>query len=121
MSEVLGLQPFVPSKEFGRSKAFYEAIGFLATYEDSKIAIMKMGDFSFILQDFYVEDFAANCMVQLLVSNVDEWWVSRDIAARAAEFAVREPVAPSIQPWGLRVGFIFDPCGVLWHVTQASP
>ncbi len=25
----------------------------------------------------------------------------------------------ALQPWGLKVGFVFDPSGVLWHVAEA--
>jgi uncharacterized glyoxalase superfamily protein PhnB len=23
-----------------------------------------------------------------------------------------------MQPWGLRVAYLTDPCGVLWHIAQ---
>jgi hypothetical protein len=26
--------------------------------------------------------------------------------------------APAMQSWGLRVGYVHDPSGVLWHVAQ---
>jgi uncharacterized glyoxalase superfamily protein PhnB len=26
-----------------------------------------------------------------------------------------------MQPWGLRVAYLFDPAGLLWHVAQRRP
>jgi uncharacterized glyoxalase superfamily protein PhnB len=25
---------------------------------------------------------------------------------------------PALQPWGLRVGYLVDPSGVLWHLAE---
>lgn len=35
-----------------------------------------------------------------------------------SEFSVNAPRAPAMQNWGMKVGFIFDPSGVLWHVAE---
>lgn len=75
MDEILGLRPFVPAKNFEMSKRFCHVLGFVPTHEDENISILKLGSFSFsfsfILQNFYVKEFADNCMVQLLVLDVD--------------------------------------------------
>jgi uncharacterized glyoxalase superfamily protein PhnB len=26
-----------------------------------------------------------------------------------------------MQPWGLRVAYVIDPAGVLWHIAQRRP
>jgi uncharacterized glyoxalase superfamily protein PhnB len=26
-----------------------------------------------------------------------------------------------VQPWGLKVAYVFDPAGVLWHVAERRP
>ena len=116
--QILGLRPFVPARDFGLSKRFYQALGFVAAYEDEKIAVLKLGNVSFILQDFYVKEFADNCMVQLLVGDVDAWWRSLDGAKLVSDFGVNPPRAPAMRSWGMKVGFIFDPSGVLWHVAE---
>ena len=36
----------------------------------------------------------------------------------AARFGVQAPKAPAMQPWGLRVAYVVDPSGVLWHFAQ---
>ena len=55
-------------------------------------------------------------MQQLFVHHVDEWWTRTD--GLTDRFGVRPPVAPEDKPWGLRVGMLFDPSGVLWQVSQ---
>ena len=118
MDSVLAIRPFVPAQDFSLSKRYYAALGFTLTHEDADVAILKAGSFSFILQNYYVKEFAENCMVQLLVRDVDAWWGAMDPGKLLAEFAVKEPRAPAMQPWGLKVGFVFDPSGVLWHVAE---
>jgi hypothetical protein len=119
METVLALRPFVPARDFAQSKKFYRALGFSLTHEDSQIAILKLESFSFILQNYYVKEFAENCMVQLLVRDVDACWARVDGEALVAEFAVKLPRPPAIQSWGMKVGFLFDPSDVLWHVAEA--
>lgn len=118
MEPILALRPFVPAKDFALSKRFYTALGFALTLEDGKIASFKLGGFSFILQDYYVKEFAENCMIQLLVRDADAWWRRVDAEALVADFAVKPPRPPAMQPWGMKVGFLFDPSGVLWHIAE---
>jgi len=120
MGEVVALRPFVPAKDFEISKRFYRALDFSPTHEDASISIFEQGGFSFILQNFYVKELADNFMVQLVVADVDTWWRRLVISRLEADFAVRPPRPPVIQSWGLKVGFLFDPSGVLWHVAQAA-
>jgi uncharacterized glyoxalase superfamily protein PhnB len=117
---ILALRPFVPARDFAASRAFYEAVGFKATHSDSDIAMLKQGSFSFILQNYYAKEWADNTMVQLLVRDADRWWAAHiDGAKLVADFAVKPPRPPSMQPWGMKVGFLFDPAGVLWHIAEA--
>ena len=118
MDSVLALRPFVPAKDFDLSKRFYQALGFALTRDEDAIAMLKLGSFSFILQRFYAKEFAENCMVQLLVRDVDAWWGQAAPAEAAARFSAKAPRAPAVQSWGMKVGFVFDPSGVLWHVAE---
>jgi catechol 2,3-dioxygenase-like lactoylglutathione lyase family enzyme len=120
MEQELALRPFVPAKDFETSKRFYQALGFAVTLEDKPIAILKLGSFSFILQDFYNKEAAENQMVQLMVRNVDEWWQRVTPADWETEFGIKwPPRAPAMQPWGMKVGFLADPSGVLWHIVES--
>jgi uncharacterized glyoxalase superfamily protein PhnB len=119
MDQVPSLRPFVPARDFALPKRFYQALGFRLSHEGGEIALLKTGGFSFILQDFCNQELAENLMVQLMVRDADAWWRGVDAAALVQEFGVKPPRAPAVQPWGLKVGFPFDPSGVLWHVAEA--
>jgi uncharacterized glyoxalase superfamily protein PhnB len=120
MSQVLGLRPFVPARDFALSRRFYQELGFVASYADDQIALLDLDGSGFILQNFYLKEFADNCMIQLLVRDVDQWWRRVNAGELVAAFGVREPRAPALQSWGMRVGFLFDPSGVLWHVAESA-
>lgn len=111
------IRPFVPARDFELSRAFYEALGFRKLH-DGQVAIFEAGSGGFILQRYYQKDWAENCMMQLLVDDIDAWWKHIESLGLAGRFDVRPPKAPEMQPYGLRVAFVFDPCGVLWHVAQ---
>lgn len=113
------LRPFLPSNDYRLSQQFYEELGFSAKGVGGGVTLMTQGSCGFFLQDFYVKDLAENLMVQLLVSDVESWWRERDPTSLASKYGARAPTAPAMQPWGLKVGYVHDPCGVLWHVTEA--
>jgi len=108
---------FIPAKDFAVSKAFYEALGFQKRL-DSDVAIFAIGPTAFILQRFYEKEFAENFMMQLMVDDLDAWWAHIDSLDLPKTFAVPPPRPPAVQPWGLRVAYVVDPSGVLWHIAQ---
>jgi hypothetical protein len=110
-------RPYLPSKDFDLSKAFYEALGFTKVF-DGEVAIFTIGSTSFILQRYYQKDWAGNFMMQLVVDDLDGWWSHIDGLDLSARFGVPAPKAPALQPWGLTVTYVVDPAGVLWHVTD---
>jgi catechol 2,3-dioxygenase-like lactoylglutathione lyase family enzyme len=110
-------RPFLPTQDFDRSKRFYEALGF-AKVLDGEVAIFNAGSGGFILQRGYQKDWAENTMMQLMVDDLDAWWAHLQGLDLAARFGVQPPKPPAMQPWGLRVAYVYDPCGVLWHMSQ---
>ncbi|HEY6235368.1 MAG TPA: VOC family protein [Candidatus Elarobacter sp.] len=113
-------RPFLPAKDFDVSKAFYETLGFEKLL-DADVAIFRIGSSGFILQRHYQKDWAGNFMMQLMVDELDGWWAHIERLDLAATFDVQPPRAPAIQPWGLRIAYLFDPSGVLWHVSERRP
>lgn len=111
------LRPFLPAKDFAVSKRFYQALGF-QTLLDSEVAIFAVGTSSFILQNYFQKDWAENCMMQLMVADLDAWWAHIQGLDLAKAFGTSPPKPPQVQPWGLRIAYMVDPSGVLWHVTQ---
>ena len=85
---------------------------------DSDVAIFAVGAGAFILQRYYQKDWAENSMMQLMVDDLDAWWAHIERLDLPGGFGVRPPRPPALQPWGLRVAYLFDPAGVLWHVAQ---
>ncbi|ESQ80560.1 VOC family protein [Asticcacaulis sp. YBE204] len=114
-------RPFLPAKDFALSKAFYEALGFEKTL-DSQVAIFSCGGAGgFILQNYYVKDWAENFMMQLMVEDLDAWWAHIEGLDLVGRFGVPAPTPPKMQAWGLRLAYVYDPAGVLWHVAEARP
>jgi uncharacterized glyoxalase superfamily protein PhnB len=113
-------RPFLPAKDFELSKRFYEALGFEKLL-DADVAIFRMGQGVFLLQPYYQKDWAENFMLQLMVDDLDQWWAHIQSLDLPGRFGVAPPKAPAMQSWGLRIAYLFDPSGVLWHVAQRRP
>ncbi len=117
-SPVTDLKTFVPTKDAELSKKFYTDLGFTINWSNEQIAELQIGAFRFLLQTFYVAEHAGNFMMSLAVEDAGAWWehIQRE------EFTKKYPgimcKAPVMQPWGLRVLYLSDPTGVLWHITD---
>jgi hypothetical protein len=99
-----------------RNLGFYIELGFQPRQLTERLVEMQLGMFSFILQDYYVREWADNFMVHVTVSDVGLWWdhiVSLDVPAR---YGVKIQ-APQWQGWAVVAGVI-DPSGVLWRFAE---
>jgi catechol 2,3-dioxygenase-like lactoylglutathione lyase family enzyme len=110
------VRPFLPAKDFELSKRFYEALGFEKRL-DADVAVFRVGRGEFLLQAYYQKDWADNFMMQLMVDDLDAWWSLIQALDLPGRFGVTPPKAPALQPWGLRIAYVVDPSGVLWHVA----
>ncbi len=117
---IKSLRTFLPAKDFGVSQAFYRDLGFQATPLGPGLVAMRYGACAFLLQNYFVQDWAENTMMHALVEDLAMWW--SDIAALdlASRYNVQEPRPPKLEPWGLTVAYVFDPSGVLWHFAEES-
>ena len=111
-------RPFVPAKDLELSKRFYFRLGFEIVLDADDVAIFRIGTSSFLLTRF---DHAEHFMMQLMVDDLDAWWARIVALQLKTEFGVSEPRPPRMQLWGLRVAYLVDPSGVLWHVAQRRP
>jgi len=118
-SPVIDMKAFVPAKDQALSKAFYTDLGFTINWSNEGIAELQMGSFRFLLQKFYVAEHAGNFMMSLSVENADAWWehIQRRELTKKYPGIMCKP--PEIQPWGLRVLYLSDPTGVLWHIAES--
>ena len=117
-SPVIDLKTFVPAQDPELSKKFYTDLGFTINWSNEQIAELQIGSFRFLLQTFYVAEHAGNFMMSLQVEDADAWWEH----IQRQEFTKKYPDimcrAPAMQPWGIRVLYLSDPSGVLWHITD---
>ena len=111
-------RPFVPAKDLELSKRFYTKLGFEIVLDADDVAIFRIGPSSFLLTR---SDHAEHFMMQLMVDDLDAWWARIESLNLKSEFGVPDPRPPKMQPWGLRIAYVVDPSGVLWHVAQRRP
>jgi len=81
VSSVRALRPAVPAKDYAESQRFYEAIRFEAR---------ALGP----------------TLTEMSVENVDAWWAHIEALGLEKTFKVRAPIAPRLEPWGLRVTYL---------------
>jgi hypothetical protein len=108
---------FLPSEDFEVSRAFYVALGFTLVL-DGDVAIFATGESDIILTRFFQKEYAENFMMQILVDDLNAWWARITSLNLPERFGVPAPKQPAMQPWGLRVAYVVDPCGVLWHFAE---
>jgi uncharacterized glyoxalase superfamily protein PhnB len=117
-SPVVDMKAFVPAKDLALSKAFYTDLEFALNWSNDEIAELQIGSFRFLLQKFYVAEHAGNFMMSLQVEDADAWWehIQRQDFTKKYPGIMCRP--PAMQPWGIRVLYLSDPTGVLWHITD---
>lgn len=117
-SPVLDLKAFVPAREFELSRQFYTDLGFSINFSNEEIAELQIGSYRFLLQKFYVAEHAGNFMMSLQVEDADAWWIYIQRQKLAEKYPGMMCRPPALQPWGIRVLYLSDPSGVLWHITD---
>jgi hypothetical protein len=115
---VTAMRPMLPARDFEVSRRFYTELGFQPRPLTDRLVEMQLGVFSFILQAYYVREWADNFVVHLTVSDVGVWWdhiVSLDLPSR---YGVKTK-APQSEGWAI-VASTTDPSGVLWRFAETS-
>ena len=117
-SPVIDLKAFVPARDYTLSKQFYLDLGFTINFSGEEIAELQIGSFRFLLQPFYVKEHSENFMMSLNVADADAWWRHIERIGLKDKYPTIMARPPAMQPWGLRVLYLSDPSGVLWHITD---
>ena len=116
---VTDVRPFVPAENFGRSLAFYTALGWSTLWTDGEgLALLSLGGRQMMLQNYYVRAWAENSMLVVEVADATAWHDHIARALASGEFGEARVAAPKQEPWGATVTYAWDPCGVLLHFTQ---
>ena len=117
-SKVLDLKAFVPARDYDLSKRFYLDLGFRENWGDDQACELEIDGYRFLLQNFYVKEQAENFMMSLMVENADAWWDHIKSIGLLNKYELYMAKPPELQPWGLRVLYLTDPTGVLWHIAD---
>ncbi len=117
-SAVTDLKAFVPAKDYNVAKQFYLDLGFTLNFSNNEIAEFQIGSFRFLLQPFYVKEHSQNFMMSLTVEDADAWWKHIEQIELKKKYPGIMAKPPTLQPWGLRVLYLSDPTGVLWHIAD---
>lgn len=117
-SLVTDLKTFVPARDPALSRKFYSDLGFTINWSNDQIAELQIGSFRFLLQTFYVAEHAGNFMMSLAVEDADAWWTFIQKQELVKKYPGIMCKPPKMQPWGIRVLYLSDPSGVLWHITD---
>jgi hypothetical protein len=113
----LSLQPFIPSgNDFDSSKKLFQALGFIIRWDAGDYIGFEADECSFILQKFDDKAFAENLMVNVRVSNVDEFRNTILEKKLPEQFGIRVGKVTQ-QPYGKEVNII-DLAGVCWHFVE---
>lgn len=115
--DITEIKAFVPSKDFGISKQFYQDLGFTMASEGDGVAYFHRGNVSFLLQDFCAESFAENFMMHILVADVQAWWDHVHDCGVLSKYGVQVTDLQD-QPWRMRDFCLYDPSGVVWRIGQ---
>ena len=115
---IVGLKVFVPAKDYELSTNFYKDLGFDVVWQNEEVKEMKVGSYSFFLQNYYQENWANNFMFHLMVEDLDSWWADIQKKGLVAKYPGVRAKEPQDYPWGLREIHLIDPTGILWHIAQ---
>ena len=113
----LSLEPFIPSgNNFENSKQLFQELGFEINWNAGDYVGFERNGCKFILQNFNNEEFAQNLMINVKVSNAEEFWKFVTESKLPERFGIRI-TKPKKQPYGIEVNII-DLAGVCWHFVE---
>jgi hypothetical protein len=113
----LSLEPFVPSgSNFDGSKQLFLELGFTINWDAGDYIGFEKDGCKFILQKYENKEFAENFMVNVKISNADEFYKTILEKNLTEKFGIRL-AKPVMQPYGKEVNII-DIAGVCWHFVE---
>ena len=111
------LKPYVPAKDFARSKAFYAALGFTLVEAHGGTVDCDLDGNRFRLQNYYVQAWAENFMMVMYTTDAEAWHRHvREVVAAGGFTEVR--IKPPEDVGYDSVLHVTDPAGVLLVFVQ---
>ena len=122
----VGPEPILPVQDLGRTRAFYESLGFKAGYHDDRYEILRRGNLVVNLEpraDLVPATNFTSCYWRVV--NADALYQEFASLGLPSEGLPRL-TAPCDEPWGMREFTLKDPAGNLIRVghelaTAGSP
>ena len=108
---IKSLKVYAPAKDFETSKRFYSALGFELTEAWGNNVDCRLGNAEFRLQNYYVEDWANNFMMQFQVDDVQEWYKHARETIADGNFNARITEPEEVD--GATKCHVVDPSGIL--------
>lgn len=102
---------WVPAKDLETTRRFYAALGFELRDAWGGNIDCSLGAAKFRLQNYYVEEWANNFMLQFWVDDPDWWYHHSNSVIAAGPFDARTKAPETID--GTRLCHVTDPSGVL--------
>ena len=113
----LSLEPFIPSgNNFEGSKQFFQELGFNVAWNAGDFVGFEKDGCRFILQKYDNKEFAENLMINVKVTEVEEFRKSAIEKHLPEKFGIRIGQVTR-QPYGKEVNII-DLAGVCWHFVE---
>ena len=112
------VRPFLPARNFDKSKDFYIALGWALKWSDDNLALLQMGDHSFYLQRYYVKEWSENSMLHITVEDARSCFEQISDVLAGGRFPEARVASPKEEPYGAIVTYVWDPSGVLLHLAQ---
>jgi hypothetical protein len=115
--KLLSLEPFIPSGEnFEASKQLFQELGFHINWDAGDYVGFERDGCKFILQNFANKEFAENLMINVKISNANEFYEEVSTRQLASNYGIRVS-KPTQQPYGKEVNLV-DIAGVCWHFVE---
>lgn len=114
---ITALLPFVPTKDYPRCLAYYQAVGFELVYTSERISRLRFGQVEFYLQNYYDQAFAENLVLHIEVTDFEEWY--HHIKKLAQEYPECRYTGIINESYGTVFRF-WGPSGELWDVVDQT-
>ncbi|MCU7613621.1 glyoxalase [Chryseobacterium sp. GMJ5] len=111
---IKSIRPFIGTKDFEVSRAFYRDLGFEEVVLENNFSVFKMQNTAFYLQDYYAKEWVENTMLFIEVENVDEFWEYLLSLNLAEKYDNIKLLPIKTMDWGKEC-FLIDTSGILWH------
>lgn len=110
----ISIRPFIGSKDFQKSREFYQDLGFSEIKLGFKMSLFQHNKIGFYLQDAFVQDWINNTMIFLQVKDLDKTYHDLFILDLKSKYPEVDLIPIRTEHWG-REFFLHDPSGILWH------